>query len=128
MVIIESFILVVVPPIALIRAPGGPAGAQVFLIGCALAAAAVLALSARALARGRRAGRAPIATWQLLQLAVGITMIGTDERWWAIAAAVMALAILALLVSPPVVALTTGSNGPSNGSRGGAAGDGPAGS
>lgn len=78
--------------------PGGAAFVGVFALG----AAAVLVLAGRACARGRRGGRAPVITWQLLQVAVALTLVqaGSPWGWFLLAPAVV---VTVLLVSRPVV-------------------------
>ena len=74
------------------------------LVLLAVALALGLAAAARSLAHGGRGGRAPVITWQLLQAATAITLLGAPAaRIGAVVALVLALAVLAAVVvaGPP---------------------------
>jgi hypothetical protein len=74
----------------------------VFLAGLA----GLLLAAARALARGRRWGRAPVVTWQLLQGAIGLTQAGTAPAV-GVALVVAAALVLGGLLAPASVAATS---------------------
>lgn len=83
-------------------------GVGLFMVVFALGVAAVLVASARALLAGRRSGRAPIATWQLLQGATAFALgsaTGLAGAW-----AVLALSgvVFVLLLTRPAVAHAVG--------------------
>lgn len=80
----------------------------VALVVLALAFAALLALSARALAEGRRWARSPVATWQLLQGLGAFTAFQQTHAPLALVVVALSLAVLVLLMTPPVVRATTG--------------------
>jgi heme/copper-type cytochrome/quinol oxidase subunit 3 len=63
-----------------VRGPVTEPVAAVFLALLTLALAAALVLAARAVAAGRRAARAPVLVWQILQLAIGVPALTT--RWY----------------------------------------------
>jgi hypothetical protein len=71
-------------------------------LGCLLAAAG------RALARGRRWGRGPALTWQLLQGAIGVTQVPTSPAVGAALVATAALVVAGLL-APSSLAATSAS-------------------
>lgn len=84
-----------------LAADPGPTAVLVLL---AVALAFGLAAASRSLARGGRGGRAPVITWQLLQAATAITLLGAPAaRVGAVVALVLALAVLAavVLAGPP---------------------------
>jgi hypothetical protein len=70
-----------------------------------LALAAMLLGATRALVRGRRWGRGPVVTWQLIQGAIGATQLGSAP---VVGGALLVLAVLALvgILSPASVAAT----------------------
>jgi hypothetical protein len=84
----------------------GTLGIAVFLLGLA----ALLGGAVRALAHGRRWGRGPVVTWQLLQGAIGATQLGTAPL---VGGALLGLAVVALvgLLAPASVAATSASAG-----------------
>lgn len=67
-----------------------------------------LGLCARGLWRGRRWARAPVLTWQLLQLAVSVPAMG-GQRWWVGAAFVAASLLVGLGLLTPAVSRATAS-------------------
>lgn len=71
----------------------------------AWALAALLAGAARALARGRRWGRGPVMTWQVLQGAVGFLQL-PGMPWFAAALIGSALLVLVGLLAPASIAAT----------------------
>lgn len=81
-------------------------GVVVFLVLFALAVAAALVASARALWEGRRTGRAPVATWQLLQGATALAFLQATASPVAWAVLVLSAVVFVLLLTRPVVAHT----------------------
>ena len=65
-----------------------------------------LFLAARALWQGKRWGRGPVITWQLLQLAVAITSWGTLEWWVLLPALVLPVVVSVCLLVPASLAAT----------------------
>lgn len=65
-----------------------------------------------ALWQGKRWGRGPVVTWQLLLLAVGISGLGGDAWWATVVPIVMALVILVGVLSPASRAATGGRGQP----------------
>jgi len=84
------------------------AGAMAFLVVFALAVAAVLALSARGLWRGRRWARSPVLTWQLFLVVLAVGWLQVEATGWAAGIVAVALAVGVGLLTPGVVAATTG--------------------
>ncbi len=73
--------------------------------------AVVLAAGARALWRGRRWGRGPLVTWQVLQGAVALSQVGSP---WLVALLVgLAAGITVGLLGPGSIAATSVRGGPS---------------
>lgn len=68
-------------------------GAAAALAAFAGVVCAGLVLVARAVTRARRAARAPLVVWQILQAAVGKEAL-TASSWWGVA--LLALAVVAL--------------------------------
>jgi hypothetical protein len=84
----------------------GSPGVVVFLVVFGLGVAAALVASARALWAGRRTGRAPVATWQLLQGAVALAVLQATAAPGAWAVLVLSAVVFLLLLTRPVVAHT----------------------
>lgn len=84
----------------------GTLGIAVFLLGLA----ALLGGATRALAHGRRWGRGPVVTWQLLQGAIGATQLAGAPL---VGGALLGLAVVALLglLAPASVAATSATAG-----------------
>lgn len=83
-------------------------GVGLFMVVFALALAGVLVVSARALLAGRRSGRSPIATWQLLQGATGFAVgsaTGVGAAWVVVAVSAV---VFVLLMTPAAVAHVVG--------------------
>ena len=86
-------------------------GVSLFLVIFLLGVAWVLVVCCRALLAGRRSGRGPIVTWQLFQIIGSVAAIGggggpaVPGGWAALAVAV---AVGVLLMTPSVVAATSG--------------------
>lgn len=85
-------------------------GVSLFLVLFLLGVAWVLVVSSRALLAGRRSGRGPVVTWQLLQVIGSVAAIGSGTGisvagGWA--ALVIAIVVTALLMTPSVVAATS---------------------
>lgn len=79
-------------------------GVTVALVGFA----ALLVAAARALWLGRRWGRGPVVTWQLLQFAVGASAIGANPWWATYVPMAVALVVVAGLLAPASLAATRG--------------------
>lgn len=103
LVLVVAAVLVVVE---VLRGGSQSVGVSLFLVVFALGVAAVLVGSSRALLAGRRGGRAPITTWQLLQAVVGVTSWGVSPLAGAACVGVAAV-VIALLMTRPVVEATT---------------------
>lgn len=69
-----------------------------------------LFLGARGLWQGKRWGRGPVITWQLLQFAVAITSWGTLE-WWALVPALVLPAVVAVCLLLPASLAATAQHG-----------------
>ncbi|KGM10124.1 hypothetical protein [Cellulomonas carbonis] len=96
----------VVGLVQVLRGTESAVGVALFLVVFALAVAAALVASARALWAGRRSGRAPVATWQLLQAATAFAVgraTDTPAAWVVLAVSV---GVFVLLLTRPVVAHT----------------------
>jgi hypothetical protein len=83
--------------------PVGPALATT-VFACALAG--VLVLAGRALWRGRRWGRGPVITWQVLQAAVGLTQLGASP-WLGGTLVALALVVIVGLLVPVSIEATS---------------------
>lgn len=64
----------------------------------------LLALAVRALHQGRRWGRGPVVTWQLLVLAIGISQAETLVWWLVVLLIVMPVAVVVGTLVPASVA------------------------
>ena len=82
-------------------------GVSLFLVIFGLGLAALLAASCRALLRGRRWARSPVATWQLLQIVVAVSWLQFTVTFWGFVVLALAVVVLVALMLPPVVAATT---------------------
>ena len=86
-------------------------GVSLFLVLFLLGVAWVLVVCCRALLAGRRSGRGPVVTWQLFQIIGSVAAIGSGGGpavlggWVAL---VIAVAVGVLLMTPSVVAATSG--------------------
>lgn len=108
---VEVVVLVAAAVVLGIELVGGRSlsvGVSAFLLVFVLGVAAVLVSALRALSRGRRWARSPIATWQILQVVVSVSSLGAGVAPGAIAALVVAVGVFVLLMVPTVVAVTTG--------------------
>lgn len=65
-----------------------------------------LFLAARGLWQGRRWGRGPVITWQLLQFAVAVTSWGALEWWALVPALVLPAVVVVCLLLPASLAAT----------------------
>lgn len=65
-----------------------------------------LLLAARALWQGKRWGRGPVITWQLLQFFVAVTSWGSLEWWALIPALVLPVVVTVCLLLPASLAST----------------------
>ena len=83
------------------------AGVSLFLVVFALGVAALLVASLRGLLQGRRWGRSPVMTWQILQGVVAISSLQVGVTPWVVVALVVAVVVAVLLMVRPVVEATT---------------------
>jgi hypothetical protein len=85
-------------------------GVSLFLVLFVLGVVWVLVVSCRALLAGRRSGRGPVVTWQLLQIVGSFAAIGSGTGlsvpggWVTL---LIAAAVGVLLMTPSVVAATS---------------------
>lgn len=93
--------------VALVRGTSMP-GPVVFLTLLAAGVAAVLGGAGRALLRGHRWGRSPVMTVQILLVVLAVGWLGVEVAVWSVVVLALAVVVGALLVTPPVVAWTTG--------------------
>ncbi|QZN87607.1 hypothetical protein K5O09_13440 [Cellulomonas sp. C5510] len=93
--------------VALVRGTSMP-GPVVFLAVLAAGAAAVLAGAALGLLRGRRWGRAPVMTVQILLVVLAAGWVGVELAAWSVVLLAVAGTTGVLLVLPSVVAWTAG--------------------
>lgn len=113
-VALETVLLAGAAAAVLVELVGGGSGSvavSLFLVVFFLGVAAALVAAGRALWAGRRGGRAPVATWQILQGLVGITVLSAGVPWavaGGVALIVVAVTVLVLLMTRPVVEATTG--------------------
>lgn len=77
-----------------------------------LAIIALLLAGVRALYRGRRWGRGPVITWQLLVLAIGVSQAATLTWWLVGLLVVLPVATTVGLLLPPSVAWTDNATPP----------------
>jgi hypothetical protein len=109
-VALEAALLVgvaVLEAAAALRGEAAVPGSALALGAMALLVGGFLLLCARGLWHGRRWARGPVATWQLLQLAVAVPMVLGPR--WALGVPVVAVSLLTGigLLTRPVVAATT---------------------
>ncbi|WP_159622798.1 hypothetical protein [Ruania rhizosphaerae] len=74
--------------------------------------ALLLAAAVRALHQGRRWGRGPVVTWQLLQVAVLVSSFAQLPWWLTIPGIASAIAVTVCLLLPTSLAATSGSGNP----------------
>lgn len=89
------------------------AGVAAFVGVFALGVGAALVAAVRALRRGSRGARGPLATWQLLQAATGLTLLGVADApavvpATGVAAVALAAVVLAGVLSPAALRFTAG--------------------
>ncbi|WP_454049463.1 hypothetical protein [Cellulomonas sp. Marseille-Q8402] len=82
-------------------------GPVLFLVVLALGMAALLAGAGRALLQGRRWGRAPVMTVQILLVVLAVGWLGVEVAAWSVGVLVLAVLTGALLLVPAVVTWTT---------------------
>ncbi|GEL95205.1 hypothetical protein [Cellulomonas composti] len=94
-----------------VQSPGATAFLAVFVLGIG----ALLVAAARGLWQGRRWGRAPVMTWQVLLVVLALGWLSTAlaEGASTVVVAVVAVLVVAFVVGvglllPPVVSATTG--------------------
>lgn len=93
--------------VELIRGESQVPGAMVFFTAFCLLVAFVLVAAARSLLSGRRWGRSPIVTWQVLLGVMALGWYGADHSVATGAVLVAAAAVVVCLLVPSVVAFTT---------------------
>ncbi len=91
----------------LVRGNTQAPGATIFMAAFALGIAALLVAAARALWAGRRWGRSPVMTWQVLLVVMSIGWLTSGASLALLAVLVVALGVGVGLVLPVVVAATT---------------------
>lgn len=116
LVLLEALALVaaaVAGAVTLARGSDAPAVAA-FLGALALGAALLLASAARGLWSGRRWGRGPVLTAQVLLVVVSATLWSAGAGARAAVGVVLGVVVAATVLAPPVVAATsrTGHDGP----------------
>ncbi len=101
---------------ALLRGDGArTAGMALFLAVFGLGVGLLLAAAARGLWRGLRWGRAPVMTFQVLLVVVGLGWVTSRAApGWVVALPVLAVLVAAALVSRPVTAATVDRSGPAD--------------
>ncbi|GIG39587.1 hypothetical protein [Cellulomonas phragmiteti] len=87
---------------------GAEVGPVLFLVVLALGAALLLAGAVRALWSGRRWGRGPVLTAQIMLVVTAVTWWGAGGGPVALVPVVAALVVVVALLSPRVVAVTSG--------------------
>ncbi|QCB93114.1 hypothetical protein [Cellulomonas shaoxiangyii] len=92
--------------VTLVRGAQAPAVAA-FLVALALGAALLLASAARGLWSGRRWGRGPVLTAQVLLVVVSATAWSSGARVPGAVGLVLGLVVAATVLAPPVVAVTS---------------------
>ena len=105
LVLVEAAVLVAAALwllLSVVRGAASSASAGVGVGLFALAMAAILVLAARAVTAGRRGGRAPVLTWQLLQAATAASLLGAGPPVATAAGGALAVAVLVavLLLGP----------------------------
>lgn len=100
----------------LVRGVVGNPATAVFLALFALGVAWVLVAAVRALLRGSRRARGPVVTWQLLQAATGVTVLGVRDTpallpWFAGVAIAVAAAVVVAVLTPAAVRHTLDEGG-----------------
>ncbi|WP_019136612.1 DUF2127 domain-containing protein [Cellulomonas massiliensis] len=81
-------------------------GASTFLAVFALGVAALLALAARGLWRGRRWARSLVMVWQVLLVVLSVGWLSSQVSVWAVVVLLVALVVGVGLLLPSVVAAT----------------------
>jgi len=82
---------------------GLPAAGQITIVTLAvvlLGLAALIGAAGWALWQGRRWGRGPVVTWQLLLVAIGVSGFGADAWWATVLPALSALVVLVGVLAP----------------------------
>ncbi len=80
---------------------GGPSvGPSLAMAVFFLGLAGLVAAAARALHAGRRWGRGPVLTWQLLVLAIGVSQAGLMPAWLTVLGVVLPVAVAVAVLAP----------------------------
>jgi uncharacterized membrane protein YhaH (DUF805 family) len=87
---------------------------SIALVVVLLLFAGLLVLGVQALWHGRRWGRGPVATWQLLQAATALGAMGIAPPYVVYPAVVVALLVLVALLLPSSIAATSRPSSPSD--------------
>jgi hypothetical protein len=113
--LLEAVALAVIGVVSLVLAlsddatfVGFASGVLVFLV----LISALLFLAVRALWSGKRWGRGPVITWQLLQFAAGASSLSTVVWWAATVPMVAAVLVVVALLLPASLAATAGAGRP----------------
>lgn len=86
---------------------GGDVGPVLFLVALALGVALLLATAARGLWAGRRWGRGPVLTAQIMVVVTAATWWGAGGGPWALVPVVVAVGVTVAVLLPSVVAVTS---------------------
>lgn len=104
--VVALVVAAVLGVVALVR--GGTAGPVLFIVVLALGMAALLAGAARALWNGLRWGRGPVLTTQIFVVVTATTWWSGGGGWPAVLPLLLALVIAVAVLTPRVVAVTSG--------------------
>ncbi|TDE97470.1 hypothetical protein EXU48_04580 [Occultella glacieicola] len=113
--LLEAVGLVVIGVASVVLALAGDAAFAGFAAGVLvvlLLIGGLLFLAVRALWQGKRWGRGPVITWQLLQFAVGAASYASVPWWAATVPMVLAVVVVVTLLVPASLAATSGAGGP----------------
>jgi hypothetical protein len=114
-VVLEAALLLVVAGVYVARVLSGVSGEPGVAFVTAVLAAVIggfLVFASRGLWRGRRWARAPIVTWQLLQIAVAAPAVAGPVWWGGAALVVAGVVVLVALLTPAVVKATASTADP----------------
>lgn len=112
---LEAALLLGVAGLYIARTVAGTGDAPVVALVTAALAAVIggfLVYSCRGLWRGRRWARAPVVTWQLLQLAVSVQALAGGAPWGGAVVVAVSVAVLVGLFTPAVVRATASTADP----------------
>ncbi len=109
LVLVEVGALVALSVGMVVEVLGGRAmasGITVVLAAIFLGLVSLLLVSVRALHQGRRWGRGPVITWQLLVLAIGVSQADTLVWWLVVLLVAIPVGVTVGLLVPPSVEWT----------------------